>query len=77
MRALVTGGAGFIGSHVAEGLLARGDEVTILDDLSDGKRENVPDGARLVEGDIRDPAAIFAEARQAAGAEDWEKSRAT
>ena len=63
MRALVTGGAGFIGSHVAEGLLARGDEVTILDDLSDGKRENVPAGARLVEGDIRDPAAVFAEAK--------------
>ncbi len=63
MRALVTGGAGFIGSHVAEGLLARGDEVTILDDLSDGRRENVPAGARLVEGDIRDPAAVFAEAK--------------
>jgi UDP-glucose 4-epimerase len=63
LRALVTGGAGFIGSHVAEGLLARGDEVTILDDLSSGKRENVPDGARLIEGDIRDPAAVFADAR--------------
>ena len=63
MRALVTGGAGFIGSHVADGLLARGDEVTILDDLSDGRRENVPEGARLVEGDIRDPAAVFTEAK--------------
>ena len=63
MRALVTGGAGFIGSHVADSLLARGDEVTILDDLSDGKRENVPEGARLVEGDIRDPAAVFAEVK--------------
>ena len=63
MRALVTGGAGFIGSHVADSLLARGDEVTILDDLSDGRRENVPAGARLVEGDIRDPAAVFAEAK--------------
>jgi UDP-glucose 4-epimerase len=63
LRTLVTGGAGFIGSHVADGLLARGDEVTILDDLSDGKRENVPAGARLVEGDIRDPAAVFAEAK--------------
>jgi UDP-glucose 4-epimerase len=61
LRALVTGGAGFIGSHVAEGLLARGDEVTILDDLSDGRRENVPMGARLIEGDIRDPAAVFTE----------------
>ena len=63
MRALVTGGAGFIGSHVADGLLARGDEVTILDDLSAGRRENVPAGARLVEGDIRDPAAVFAEVK--------------
>ena len=63
MRALVTGGAGFIGSHVADALLARGDEVTILDDLSDGRRENLPDGARFVEGDIRDPAAAFAEAQ--------------
>jgi UDP-glucose 4-epimerase len=59
LRALVTGGAGFIGSHVAEGLLARGDEVTILDDLSNGKRENVPDGAELIVGDIREPGAIF------------------
>lgn len=63
MRALVTGGAGFIGSHVADALLARGDEVTILDDLSDGKREHVPDGAQLVEGDIRDPAEAFAASR--------------
>ena len=49
VRAIVTGGAGFIGSHVVEALLARGDEVTVVDDLSNGKRENVPDGARLVE----------------------------
>ena len=63
MRALVTGGAGFIGSHLADALLARGDEVTVLDDLSDGKRENVPDGARLIEGDIREPGEAFAEAR--------------
>ena len=55
MAALVTGGAGFIGSHVAEALVARGDEVVVLDDLSTGKRENVPDGAELVEGDIREP----------------------
>jgi UDP-glucose 4-epimerase len=63
LRALVTGGAGFIGSHVADALLARGDEVTLLDDLSDGKRENVPDGARLIEGDIREPGEAFAAAR--------------
>ena len=55
MRAIVTGGAGFIGSHVAEALLARGDEVHVLDDLSTGYRENVPDGAALHVGDIREP----------------------
>jgi UDP-glucose 4-epimerase len=42
MRVLLTGGAGFIGSHVAERLLARGHEVIVVDDLSRGKRENVP-----------------------------------
>jgi UDP-glucose 4-epimerase len=52
---LVTGGAGFIGSHVAEALVAGGEEVVVLDDLSTGKRENVPEGAELVEGDIREP----------------------
>jgi UDP-glucose 4-epimerase len=51
---LVTGGAGFIGSHVVEALVARGEEVVVLDDLSTGKRENVPDGVELVEGDIRE-----------------------
>ena len=49
----MTGGAGFIGSHVADGLVARGDEVHVLDNLSSGKRENVPEGATLHEGDIR------------------------
>jgi UDP-glucose 4-epimerase len=52
---LVTGGAGFIGSHVAEALVARGEDVVALDDLSSGKRENLPDGVELVEGDIREP----------------------
>jgi UDP-glucose 4-epimerase len=52
---LVTGGAGFIGSHVAEGLAARGEDVVVLDDLSSGKRENLPEGIELVEGDIREP----------------------
>jgi UDP-glucose 4-epimerase len=50
---LVTGGAGFIGSHVVRAFLARGATVTILDDLSSGKRENIPDGVTLIEGDIR------------------------
>jgi len=53
MLAVVTGGAGFIGSHVVDALLARGDDVHVLDDLSRGKRENVPAGATLHEGDIR------------------------
>jgi UDP-glucose 4-epimerase len=51
---LVTGGAGFIGSHVAEALAARGEDVVVLDDLSSGKRENLPEGVELVEGDIRE-----------------------
>ena len=55
MAVLVTGGAGFIGSHVAEGLAARGEDVVVLDDLSSGKRENLPEGIELVEGDIRGP----------------------
>jgi UDP-glucose 4-epimerase len=64
VRAIVTGGAGFIGSHVVEALLARGDEVTVVDDLSNGKRENVPDGARLVERDVRAGLGdVFEEAR--------------
>lgn len=54
-RALVTGGAGFIGSHVADALLAEGYLVTVLDDLSSGKRAQVPAGATFVEGDIRAP----------------------
>ncbi len=57
-RALVTGGAGFIGQHLVRGLLARGLEVTVLDDLSVGKRENVPAGAKFVQGDVRDPEAV-------------------
>ncbi len=63
MRAVVTGGAGFIGSNLVDALLARGDAVVVVDDLSTGKRENVAEGARLVEVDIRDPglADVFAE----------------
>jgi UDP-glucose 4-epimerase len=54
MRVLVTGGAGFIGSNLVDALLARGDDVVVLDDLSTGKRENVNAAARLVEGSILD-----------------------
>ena len=53
----MTGGAGFIGSHVADAHLAAGDDVTILDNLSTGRRENVPAKAKLVEADIRSPEA--------------------
>jgi UDP-glucose 4-epimerase len=53
MRVLLSGGAGFIGSHVAEALLGRRHEVAIVDDLSSGKRENIPEGAHLYEMDIR------------------------
>ena len=53
MRILLTGGAGFIGSHVADHLLSRGHEVAIVDDLSTGKRENVPEGTPFYELDIR------------------------
>src|SRR5207245_4919451 len=51
---LVTGGAGFIGSHVADELLALGHEVVVLDDLSGGFEQNVPAGAEFIEGSILD-----------------------
>ena len=54
-RVLVTGGAGFIGSHIAQAYLAGGWEVVVLDDLSRGKERNIPSGARFVRGDIRSP----------------------
>jgi UDP-glucose 4-epimerase len=55
---LVTGGAGFIGSHVAAALVTRGYDVTVLDDLSGGFRDNVPAGAGFVEGSITDAALV-------------------
>lgn len=56
MKVLVTGGAGFIGSHLVERLLAAGDQLRVLDNLSTGKRENLPPAGALefIEGDIRD-----------------------
>lgn len=54
MRVLVTGGAGFIGSHVAAEALAAGFEVAVLDNFSSGKRSNLPSGVRTFEADLRD-----------------------
>ena len=63
MKILVTGGAGFIGSHVVEAYLAEGHEVRVIDNLATGRRSNVPAGARLHEADIhsRETEGIFAE----------------
>ena len=60
MRALVTGGAGFIGSHLVDALVARGDEVVVLDNLVTGRLDNLSDAARFVEGDVADEAAVAA-----------------
>jgi len=57
MRVLITGGAGFIGSNIADAFVARGDEVVVLDDLSTGREANVPRKARLERHDIRSPGA--------------------
>ena len=62
MNCIVTGGAGFIGSNVVDALIARGDRVTVIDNLSTGKRSNleraVQDGVRLVVADVRDSGAV-------------------
>jgi UDP-glucose 4-epimerase len=55
VRAIVTGGAGFIGSHVADALVAREDEVWIVDNFATGKLENVNDEAAMIEHDVREP----------------------
>jgi len=62
-RALVTGGAGFIGSHIVNALLVRGEEITVLDDLSSGHRQLVPPDVRLVEGSVVSPDALAAALR--------------
>ncbi len=59
-RYLVTGGAGFIGSHLCDALVGRGDSVRVLDDLSTGHRHNLPAGVDFIEGDIADPVAAQA-----------------
>jgi UDP-glucose 4-epimerase len=70
MRAIVTGGAGFIGSNIVDALLERGDEVAVIDDLSTGKRENLDlaleRDVRLFEIDIRDAAGLAAVVEQEA-----------
>lgn len=61
-RVLVTGGSGFIGSHLVRLLLARGDEITVIDNLSTGRRRNLPerhDRLRFIEGDLSDALAAF------------------
>jgi len=52
VRVVVTGGAGFIGGHLADALVSRGDDVVVVDDLSTGSREHVPEGAELVVQDV-------------------------
>jgi UDP-glucose 4-epimerase len=66
LKALVTGGAGFIGSHVVDALVERGHDVLVFDNLTTGYRANVSPDARLLEGDIRDAHAVL---RAAHGAE--------
>lgn len=58
MKVLITGGAGFVGSHLTDRLIGRGDEVLVIDNYATGRRDNLPDsapGLRVIEGDIADP----------------------
>lgn len=59
MRVVVTGGAGFIGSHVADAFVERGDDVLVVDDLSGGRREHVPAAAELAEIDVADATQVY------------------
>ncbi|MCW5873037.1 MAG: NAD-dependent epimerase/dehydratase family protein [Anaerolineales bacterium] len=65
-KVLVTGGAGFIGSHLVAALLQRGDSVRVLDNLSSGSRSTLPSDVELIQGDVQDPAAA---AKAVAGVE--------
>ena len=55
---VVTGGAGFIGSHLVDALVARGDRVRVLDDFSTGRPDNLPAGVEVLDGSVTDPAAV-------------------
>ncbi len=61
MRAVVTGGGGFIGSNLADALIERGDEVVVVDNFASGRRENVNAAAELLEHDIREPFSVEAD----------------
>src|SRR4051794_32707556 len=61
MRAVVTGGAGFIGANLVDELVARGDDVTGVDNLATGRRENLDPAVTLLEHDIREPFSIDAD----------------
>ena len=54
MKVLITGGAGFIGSHLADRLINEGNKVTIIDDLSSGSKENLIPGCEFIEGEINE-----------------------
>jgi UDP-glucose 4-epimerase len=66
-RILVTGGCGFIGSHVVDALLARGHEPLVLDDLSTGHRRNIPKAVTVIEGSVTDPEAVSGAMRNCDG----------
>src|SRR3954449_9517321 len=61
MRAVVTGGAGFIGSNLVDALIERGNDVTVVDSFASGKRENLSPRAKLIEHDIREPFTLDAD----------------